>query len=160
MERSPAPESIAVVVIASILLLTGPVIGVVSVGGESPSLGDGSATVATASLDGDATIDRGRFGTGVFYVRPPAADLVVTDVADAPRLVYRLGIRRLSYETTATRPLASSGSGRYRLAPPDDGISSDRIDSNVYVARIAVAVQSLSDHEVVFRQRVIVRVRR
>lgn len=152
MDRTRAPESIAVAVIAGVLILTGPAVGVVSVGGEPAALGDGTATVSEVTFDGDPSIDRGRFGTGVVYVRPPAASVVVTDAVDAPQLVYRVAIPGLSYERTATRLLGDARSGRYRLAVPDRALPAERLRNDSYDVALSVSVQSFATDETVHRR--------
>lgn len=160
MDRTRAPESITVVAVAGVLLLTGPAVGLVPVGGEPASLGGGTATVSEATFEGDPSIDRGRFGTGVVYVRPPAASVVVTDAADAPQLVYRVAVPGLSYERTATRLLGDARSGRYRLAIPDRALPADSLRNDSYEVALSVSVQSFATDETVHRRNVSVAVDR
>lgn len=158
MDRERAPESIAIVLIAGVLLLTGPAVGVVPVGGEAASLGGGTAAVSEVTLDGDPSIDRGRFGTGVVYVRPPAASVVVTEAVDAPQLVYSVAVPGLSYERTATRLLGDAGSGRYRIAPPDRAVPRGHVRNDTYVVALSVSVRSFETDETVHRRNVTVAV--
>lgn len=160
MNRERAPAWVVVAAVAGTLVLTGPAVGLVQVGGEPASLGGGSATVSEVTVDGEPAIDRGRFGTGVVYVRPPPVSVIVTEALDAPQLVYRVTVPELSYERTATRLLGESRSGRYRLAIPDRGVSADRVQNDAYDVGLAVSVQSFGGQETVARRNVSVEVRR
>lgn len=144
------PVATAIVVFA--LVLTGPAVGVVQLPGQPAQVGDGTATVADASFGGAASLDRGRFGTGVYYLRIPAATVAVESATGRPRLHYRVEAPNLSFDATTSRVLGQPARGRYELAFPVRGLPEERVRRQSYDVHLSVSVQSFSTDESLARR--------
>jgi len=153
----PTPVTVVALLVAVVLVVTGPIVGVDASREPVTEFGDGSATVADVGTDADAfRISEGRFGTGVDYLRMPTATVTVGSVIDRPRLVYAVAIPALEidrFETTVV-----TGSGRYRLAPDDYGMAAGTADSQSYTGTLTVRVQSFTTDQTVYRENVTVEV--
>jgi hypothetical protein len=131
-------------VVVVILLLTSPVVGIIDVTERNPTtVGDGTATASVERLDTDAlTIDRGRFGTGVMYLRIPEATVAVTDVRGRPRIVYRIRVPELGVDTTSTELLTRGRATNVRLGPRDRGLDPAVVSDENYRGIVTVRIQS------------------
>ncbi|MUV90334.1 hypothetical protein GJ629_10850 [Halapricum sp. CBA1109] len=148
-----ATATVAVVLTGT--LLTGPLLGVVPLG-DPPAesdIGDGTATVESASLSGSVTLSDGRFGTGVRYVRMPAATVDVASTTGRSRLVYRLVVPELDVEESVTKSLDSPG--QYRLSMRDVAVSPDASNES-FEGRVTVTVQSFAGEQTVYDRNVTV----
>lgn len=160
--KSPDPATVAqltatatVAVVLAGVLLAGPLLGVVPLG-DPPAesdIGDGTATVESASLSGPVTLSDGRFGTGVRYVRTPAATVDVASTTGRSRLVYRLVVPELDVEESVTQSLDSPG--QYRLSMRDVAVSPDD-GTGPFDGRITVTVQSFAGEQTVYDRNVTV----
>lgn len=114
-------------------------------GADQGDLGDGNASATVESLPTDRLhVDRGRFGTGVLYLRIPDVRVRVSDVRDRPRLVYRVRIPDLDVDETATRVLERTGSRTVALRGTDVAFDPASVARERYDATVAVRVQSFA----------------
>jgi len=155
-----ASVQLAVVgVVLFVLVLSSPLLGAVDLTPPSDDrVGDGTANVTLASDPaGDLRIDRGRFGTRVFYLRPPAVTADVRAVTGRPRLVYLVRVPNLSFERTATTVVDSPGRHTLRMRPRAYALST--VNRRRYRADVVVRVQGLGTDRVVARRSVSITVR-
>lgn len=148
----------AVVVVA--LVLTGPLVGAVDVGGTDRSeLGDGTATVEAVSPEHPPAVTPGRFGTGVAYLRIPDVRVRLSSVSGRSRLVYRVSVPALGFERVGNRRLAPDARGTVTVGMADRAFEYARLDHEAYAASLAVRVQSFAVDRTVYRANVTVEVR-
>lgn len=150
--------------ILGVLVLSGPVVDVVDLtpaARDDANVGSGSADVTvTGDPAADIRIDRGRFGTGVYYLRPPAFGVSVADVAGRSRLVYIVRVPALDYEGSTSDRLGPGAAGDRTLQLSSRAFERDRITEDSYRAELVVRVQSFEGDRVVYHRNVTVRVHR
>jgi len=137
----------------------GPVLGAVDLTPETRDrLGDGTAEATLVSEpDNGLYIDRGRFGTGVLYLRIPDAVVDVASVTGRPRVVYQVSVPGLDFERSATTRVDESG--RVRIPMDARAFTYTRIENDSYRAEIEVRVQSFETDRTVASRTVTVPVR-
>jgi len=142
----------AISIVLVTLIVTSPVVGILDVTERNPTtVGDGTATASVERLDTDAlTIDRGRFGTRVMYLRIPEATVAVTDVRGRPRIVYRIRVPELGVDTTSTELLKSASPTSVRLGPRDRGLDPAAVSDENYHGIVTVRVQSFERDRTVY----------
>lgn len=145
--------------IVTTLVLTGPVAGVVDVTTRNPTtVGDGTADVTVEHLDTDELgIDRGRFGTGVYYLRIPDATVAVSDAEGNPRVLYRVQVPSLDVDVVTTELLRDGQSGTVRLGPRDRGLGPSFPEGERRRAIVTIRVQSSEQDITVFERNETVR---
>ena len=145
-------ESSVIGVVVVILLLTSPLVNVLGVTAQNPTtIGDGTATASVERLDTDAlTIDRGRFGTGVVYLRIPEATVSVTDIEGRPRVVYQIRVPELGVDAVTTELLTGDGPTTVRLGPRDRGLDPAAVTNRTYRGVVTVRVQSFEQDRTVY----------
>ncbi|WP_225333142.1 hypothetical protein [Halomicrobium urmianum] len=153
-----ALEVAVVGIVLTTLAASGPA-GLLDAPTHRPTaLGDGTADAEVASLPADdLRIDPGRFGTGTWYLRVPAATVAVNAVEGTPRLIYRVEVPALDLTAEAKRLIEPGDERTVRLAPDDVGIGPDAPDGPVE-AQVTVAVQSFEDHQTIHERNVTVEV--
>lgn len=136
----------AVAVVLAGLLLTSPVLGLVTV--DPPSsrdVGDGSATVSSVSVPTEEIrLTQGRFGTDVTYLRVPDALVTVDSTTGKSRLVYRVQIPELDVDLDGTKPVEPGHTGSYRIRVPDRALELSRRSGETYQGTVTVRVQSFT----------------
>lgn len=145
-------ESSVVGVIVVALVLTSPLVGVLDVTAQNPTtVGDGTATASVEQFDADAlTIDRGRFGTGVMYLRIPDATIEVAEVDGRPRIVYQVRVPNLSVDVVSTELLTTGGPTSIRLGPRDRGLDPAAVTNATYRGVVTVRVQSFEQDRTIY----------
>jgi hypothetical protein len=141
-------------VLGVVLLVSSPLVGVVDLTPEargSGGLGDGTASASVTTLDTDRfRIDRGRFGTGVAYLRLPPVTVTADSVTGQPRLVYRVEVPALEFERTETRLLRETG--RVRIGMSARALTRERVNQQSYRATVTVRVQSFEVDRTIYRR--------
>ncbi|WP_226022088.1 hypothetical protein [Halomicrobium salinisoli] len=155
-----ALEVAVVGIVLATLAASGPA-GLLDAPTHRPTaLGDGTADAEISSLPADdLRIDRGRFGTGTWYLRVPEATVAVDAVEGTPQVLYRVQVPVLDADAEARRLLGSGDGATVGLAPGDVGLGPDAPDGPVR-ARVTVAVQSFEVHRTVYDRNVTVEVAR
>lgn len=150
-------------VILFVLVVSSPVFGVVDLTPEQrdpDGLGGGTATVTVESDPvSDLRIDRGRFGTGVYYLRVPPAVVDVAAVEQRPQLTYKIHVSGLDYTKSTSTVLQPGQTGRLTLTMRDRAFAPDQLENSSYRAEVLVRVQSFDMDEVVYRKNTTVTVR-
>jgi hypothetical protein len=134
--------------------VTGP-LGLVSVpderfGGGTP--GTGNATVTVVSSPGQATLEAGRQGGDVYYLRVPDAEVEIEDVRGNPILEYSIGIESLTYARSSVHFLGESGTGTRSVSFQSGTFDADRLDREAYRAELAVVVRSNGTERTVYNE--------
>lgn len=139
--------------VAVTLVLSGPAFGLLDVTARNPTtLGDGTANATVETLDtGSLVIDRGRFGTGIYYLRVPEATVAVSGIDGRPRLVYRIQVPALDVDVVSTELLRNGRTRSASLRPSDRGLDPDAVAADSYVATVSVRVQSFTSDVTVYR---------
>jgi hypothetical protein len=142
-----------------VLVISSPVLGAVDLTPETRDrLGDGTANATLVSEPADGLyVDRGRFGTDVFYLRIPDAVVDVESVTGRPRLVYQVSVPGLDFERSATTRL--DGDGRVRVPMDARAFTYAQVDNESYRGTVTVRVQSFETDRVVARRTVTIPVR-
>ena len=161
MLESRSQRTVLVVVLLT-LLLAGPagLIGPADSGGSQ--VGEGTAELAIREpVDGPLLVDRGRFGTGVFYLRTPDLAAEVRSVTGSPRVRYEVRVPSLGVERSGHRVLHASDAGSVITVPlADHAVPRARLDAETHRARVLVRVQSFTGQHVVTNRTLPVEVRR
>jgi hypothetical protein len=118
--------------------------------GASPP-GTGNATVAVVSVPEDVTLDPGRQGGEVYYLRVPDATVEVTDLRGNPTLVYAVDIDALGYSRSSIHFLESAGEGRLGLALSETTLDPERLDRGAYDARIELVLRGEAGKRTIYR---------
>lgn len=122
---------VAAAVVAT-TLLAGPALGITDLTRPTPALGDGNATVTDVSVVDGPTIEAGRFGTDVRYLRGPTVRATVDGVSGTPRLIVHLTVPAMDVDESVSTLLVAADRGERRLeipdrpldgAPPDDSVT-------------------------------------
>ncbi|RXK47251.1 hypothetical protein [Halorientalis pallida] len=152
-----------VAVVLVVLVLSGPLVGVVDLTPESrgaAELGDGTANVTVTGDPGaDLAITSGRFGTNVSYLRIPPAAVDVHHVEERPRLLYLVSVPGLGFERSVTEPLDERVDGRVNIPMSDRAFAHVRVRNDSYRATVVVRVQSFEETRTVYRRNTTVPVR-
>jgi hypothetical protein len=148
-------------VIVLVAVATGPV-GLVSVpderfGGGSP--GTGNATVTVVSSPGQPTLEAGRQGGDVYYLRVPDAEVEVEAVRGNPILEYSIDIEALTYTRSSIHFLGESGTGTRAVSFQSATFDAGRLDRETYRAELAVVVRADGTERVVYNEMATVEVR-
>ncbi|AQL43095.1 hypothetical protein BV210_10380 [Halorientalis sp. IM1011] len=151
-------------VVLAVLLLSGPLVGIVDLTPESRGAAELGAGTANATVVGDPTaelaITSGRFGTNVSYLRIPPASVDVDRVEQRPRLLYVVRVPQLDFERSVTHPLDESVDGRVTLRMDDRAFPNRVIRTDSYRATVIVRVQSFDGTRTIYRRNATVPVRR
>ena len=142
-----------------VLVLSSPVLGAVDLTPETrDSLGDGTANATLVSEPNDGLyIDRGRFGTDVFYLRIPDAVVDADSVSGRPRVVYEVSVPGLDFERTATARIENPG--QVRVPMDARAFTYPQVQNESYRATATVRIQSFETDRVVATRTVTIPVR-
>ncbi len=152
MDPVRALEGVAVAVVVCGLALSGPAVGLLAPTADTPAtVGDGNATVADVTIRGDVVVDRGRFGSGVNYLRLPDARVDVAELRGEPRLIYEVRVPGLDVEATTIEQLGPGRAGASRLRPDDRALAPGTASERSYAATVTVRVQSFELDRTVYR---------
>lgn len=153
MDRLRALRWSAVAVVVTALLMSGPSVGLLEPSPERPAtVGDGNASVSSVVVPGEVSLDRGRFGTGVFYLRLPDVRVTVGDIRGAPRLRYHVDVGGLSVHDSVTKVLDEDAAGTHRLRVRDRAFQPEAVSESEYVVTLTVRVQSFDGDWTVSRR--------
>ncbi|MFC7021341.1 MULTISPECIES: hypothetical protein [Haloarcula] len=141
----------AVGVILVTTLVSGPLVPGVALTSEpaQQALGQGTATVADATLPETATFERASFGAENYHLTVPATTVRFSTLEGSPTLSYRLTIAGLDYTRTTTHFLGPSTGDRYRLTMRSDTFSLEAINQSSYEGRLSVVKRDSSGETVV-----------
>jgi hypothetical protein len=157
MTPRQVPVVVAVVVCVS-LVVTGPLLGIDVTRQSATAFGEGSASVSAVEIQSDRfQVTPGRFGTGVDYVRIPAASVTVDAATGRPRLLYLVSVPALDVDIVTTT-LVTGAPRTYELTPGDQGIERGRATNRTYEGTLTVRVQSFTADRTITTRNVTVEV--
>lgn len=156
MDATRAGTVLSVTLVVGVLAATGPLVGL-DVGPGQTGLGEGTATVEDVRLESPLSMTPGRFGTGVVYLRIPAADVALSSVEGRSRLVYRVAVPTLGFDRVGTHTIAP-GRTRVTVGMSDRAFVPGGLDARTYRARVTVRLQSFTVDRTVFDRNVTVEV--
>ena len=134
------PVALVGLLVVVVLVGAGPLTGVDVTSVQASTVGDGTATVTSVSVDTSAlAVTDGRFGTNVSYFRIPPATVTVESVTGRPQLVYLVSAPGLNVDRTETRVVTRDGT--YRLEPDDRALSSAAAPGE-YNVTVSLRIQS------------------
>ncbi|WP_299266898.1 hypothetical protein [Halorientalis sp.] len=149
-------QVVTVAVVLAILVLSGPLVGVVDLTPETRSaaqLGGGTANVSVVDdPTADLAITPGRFGTNVSYLRVPPAVVDVDRVEGRPRLLYLVQAPRLDFERSVAEPLNGTVDGRVAVRMDDRAFERASVPNDSYVVTVTVRVQSFDGTRTVYQR--------
>lgn len=108
--------------------------------GQAP-LGQGTATVSVVSAPERATIEPGRQGGGVYYLRVPDAEVEVTQLRGNPLVTYSIKIDEMGKARSTAHALGSAGNGRTELSIEPMTVDADELDRQRYEGRLRLVVR-------------------
>jgi hypothetical protein len=132
-------------------------------GSEPAALGDGTATVDVVEPTAETlSIDRGRFGADVSYLRLPDLVVDVSNVTGRPRVVYAVRVPALGLDRVENRLIREEGRLRVSMAdrayPPRGSGDGGLPEPGTYDGRLVVRVQSFASDRTVRNRTIQVRV--
>lgn len=152
-----------VALLLAVTLLSGPLVGAVDLtpDREEREFAPGAGTVeaSVVSVPSNATLDRGAYGSGAYYLRVPEATVDVAAVTGQPMLVYKLRIPELGYVRGTTHFLDESSTGRRTIALDEATLAPEEIDRDRYRGELLVLTRTDSGDRTISRTNVTVEVR-
>lgn len=125
--------------------------------GQAP-LGDGSATVEVLTAPETATLEPGRQGGGVYYLRVPDAKVEVTNLRGNPVLTYTIDIDELGYSRSSVTGLASVGEGTVSFTIQQDSMYGREFDKQRYEGELRLVLRGDGTEQVVYEKPIVVEV--
>jgi len=160
MERSDWLTAVVVILVAVLLLGSGPLAGgLLQPSGTPTTLGDGDVEVGVVDVSTtEFVLTPGRFGTAVTYLRVPDAAVQLASVTDRPRLVYRVQVPALGVDRTVSTVVTDRGQHRLHLRA--QALEPGTVEEDEYTGTVRVRVQSFSTDRTLYRQDVTIEVKR
>jgi hypothetical protein len=162
LERGAVFGTIGVIVLFAIV--SGPLVPGVEFAGEPQSEdvnpGVGSLNVSVVHVPDDGYyLQKGEFGTGVYYLNVSDAVVDVESVEGEPILTYKIKIEELKYSRQTVHFLDDSSDGRMNLSIESDDIDKSVIDQESYEATIIIIHRFRGGTRTIFSKNVTVKVR-
>ncbi len=136
---------VTVACIVSASVVSGPLVGAVDL--TRPPDADfltcegGTASAEVVEPPGDLSLERGEFGAGTYTVSGKPSVVAVDRVAGCPRLLYRLRVPALQFETRQVRFLDAGQTGELTLPPPAGSVGPDRVDRETYEGTVTIELE-------------------
>lgn len=140
MTRAAVVTTAAVVVLVTAASGT-PLLSVPAGGLGADSPGEGTATVTVVSAPDRVTIEPGRQGGGVYYLRIPDARIEVDNLQGNPLLSYSVDIPALGYKRSAVHLLGNAGEGQLAVSIADDTLEGEEVDRDTYRAEVELILR-------------------
>jgi len=127
--------------------------------GQAP-LGEGTASVSVVSAPERATLDPGRQGGNVHYLRVPDTEIEVSQVRGNPLVSYSIDINELGYSRSSVTGLGTVGTGAVRLSIARDALDGARLEQEEYDGRLRLVLRGNGQERVLYNQPITVEVQR
>lgn len=127
--------------------------------GEAP-LGEGTATVSVVSAPEKATLEPGRQGGGVYYLRVSNIEVNVTNLRGNPVLTYSISVDELGYSRSSVNGLAGVGEGRAQLTIEPKAFDAKELTQKRYDGELRLVLRGDGNEEVVYNESIVVEVQR
>ena len=122
--------------------------------------GSGNATVRVDSLPERATIERGEYGAGSYYLRVPPAQVTVVEAEKQPLLTYKIRLPEMGYVRSTVRYIGPQYEGPMTLTIEEYTFGPDRIQQDEYRGELIVLVRANNEAHVVAQANITVTVER
>lgn len=119
-------------------------------GSDQAQLGQGTADVSVQSVPDTATIDPGRQGGDVYYLRVPNARIAVSQLRGNPILTYSLRIDEIGYSTSSVNGLAGVGAGTAAVSIEQVPLDGTRLTQDRYDGELRLVLRGDDSEEVVY----------
>jgi len=162
LERGAVFGTVGVMVLFAVV--SGPAVPGVEFAGEPQSQdvnpGVGSLDVSVVHVPDDGYyLQKGEFGTGVYYLNVPEAVVNIDSVEGEPLLTYKIKIDSLGYSRPTVHFLNGSEEGRMNLSIQRDSVDQNLIDQESYEATVLIIHRFRGGTRTVFSKNVTVEVR-
>jgi hypothetical protein len=155
-------RTVVLAAVSLILLVTAatgtPLWTVPEMGANQAPLGQGTASVSVVSMPDTATLDPGRQGGDVYYLRVPDATVEISQLRGNPILTYSIDIDGLGYSTSSVNALATTGEGQASLSISDVALEGDRLTQDRYEGELRLVLRGDGDEQVVYSEPITVEV--
>lgn len=149
-------------IIVGVMVLSGPMVGAVDLTPAPPEStpGDGNVSLSVVSVPSDGIrLDRGKYGSGVYVLRVPDAEVHVRSIRGSPIVVYKIRIPELGYARASIHVLEEGQDGqREKLEIDEDEIDPGRVTRKVYGGELLVVVRGSDGSSIPHRSNVTVEV--
>lgn len=125
--------------------------------GQAP-LGQGTASVSVVSAPERATLEPGRQGGGVYYLRVPDTEVTVTQLRGNPILTYTIDVDQLGYSRSSVLGLAETGGGQVRLSLAQDAMDGDQLTRESYDGELRLVLRGNGEKTVVYEKGITIEV--
>lgn len=151
------PGRVAVgVAVCVVVLVTGatatPLWDVPERGAGTAALGTGTATVSVVSAPDSATIEPGRQGGNVYYLRVPDAEINVTELDGNSVLTYRISIDQLGKTRSSVHAVGELGEGRSRLSIDQIALDGSTVQRQQYEATVSIVLRPSGEEQVLYSE--------
>lgn len=150
MKAEYIPAYVVLIFISIILFTSGSAVPQVDFTSSSEELGDGTAEISVVSSPNQLNIDRGRFGTDVYYLRVPDTVVHVDSVDGSPRIVYDFSSPELGIDVTKKKYLRGTEDEKIRLDIGHMALEESAIKKESYEANLTVNIQSFETYKTVY----------
>lgn len=138
---------VAVGLILSVTLLSGPMVGAIdfTVADEPRNAvpGTGSATITVDAWPTDGvTLEKGRYGAGAYYLTVPDATVRVQSVEGSPILAYRVSVPSLGLASESLYFLSEDDRGTMTVTIDPRSLEPDRLEQDTYRVELMIELRS------------------
>jgi hypothetical protein len=127
--------------------------------GQAP-LGEGTASVSVVSAPEQATLEPGRQGGNVYYLRVPDTEVEVSQLRGNPLVSYSIDIDGLGYSRSSVTGLGTVGDGTARLSLSEDTLDGNRLEQTEYDGRLRLVLRGDGGEQVLYDEPITVEVQR
>jgi len=141
MDRSRLAVWGTVLVICSVPVLSGPVVGLVDLT-KAPldGIGDGSATVDAVEAPDTARFDRA-LSSDSYVLKVPDARIHVAAIEGRPLVSYKISIPAMSYSRATTHFLSDDDAGWVEISLASETFAPDRVSQSAYEAQLSLVLR-------------------
>jgi hypothetical protein len=125
--------------------------------GQAP-LGDGTASVSVVSTPEQATLEPGRQGGDVYYLRVPDTEIEVSQLRGNPLVSYSIDIDELGYSRSSVTSLGTVGEGGARLSLSEDALDGTRLERQEYEGQLRLVLRGNDEEQVLYDQPITIEV--
>ncbi|WP_302082448.1 hypothetical protein [Salinibaculum rarum] len=127
-------------------------------GGDQGPLGQGTAEVTVVSMPDTATLDPGRQGGNVYYLRVPSATVDISQLRGNPIVTYSISIEGLGYGTSAVNGLERMGEGQANFSIESAALEGERISNGSYEGELRLVLRGDNGETVLYSEPITVEV--
>lgn len=129
---------LTVLVVLSVTLASGPLVGVSLTEETAPDGEPSHATVDVESVPDSATLAPNRHNDDLYHLRADPVHVTATNVSGRPTVVYQLEVPELNHTRSAGMFVTEAGT--YEVSFDPSSIETERVDQDRYEGTITVQV--------------------